>query len=84
MYLIFAKKQKITYFDPLGGQGWAKFVHPDGIKFFESHSALFAGLERNRFCPVGLCGFISTVVCILICGQYQQYFPTHTNIFHLS
>ena len=45
MYLIFAKKQRITFFGPPGGRvGW-QFFHPNRIRFGKSRSPLFRGLS---------------------------------------
>ena len=46
MYLIFAKKQRIKFFDPQGGRIVQKMFHPDQIRFCESFGLLLQALLK--------------------------------------
>ena len=47
MYLIFAKQQRIKFFEKSGGQDGQKNFHPDRIRFCKSLSPLFLGLSAK-------------------------------------
>ena len=64
MYLIFAKKQRITFFDPLGSQVGRKLFVADCIKIctLRVTQPLFPGLRDNCF----LLGWLTRIYLSLL------------------
>ena len=58
VYLIFVKKQRITFFDPPGRRVVQKMFHPDRIRFCKSLSPFFLSLSETGSCRDGFHGFI--------------------------
>ena len=70
VYLIFVKKQRITFFDPPGRRVVQKMFHPDRIRFCKSLSPFFLSLSETGSCWDGLHRFIWTVWHVLKCRRY--------------
>ena len=60
------------WFRPTGLAGWAINYSPWSYRILLVTLSPFSWLERNWFCRVGWCGFISTVLGILICCRNRQ------------
>ena len=68
MYLIFATKQRIIFFDPPCGLRLGDFFYPDRFKFCKSLSPLFPGLRETGFAELAytnliqlFCAFLNVV-----------------------
>ena len=88
MYLIFSKKQRITFFDPPGGRAGQIFFTLDDIIIFASHQAPFPGLEwRNWFLQRRLSledyfWFLSNLLVKVV--GINSYFPPHIKCISLA
>ena len=68
MYLIFATKQRIIFFDPPCGLRWGDFFYHDRFEFCKSLSPLFPGLRETGFAELAytnliqlFCAFLNVV-----------------------